>query len=50
MTGNGKDIQVIQRHLSYIGMAKSSKCPEICQELEELSGLKKQARDVALKR
>lgn len=31
-------------------MAKSSKCPEISQKLEELFGLQKQTRDVALKR
>lgn len=49
MTGNGKDTQVIQSHLSHTGMTKSSKCPEICQELEELFGLQKQSRDVAQK-
>lgn len=46
MTGNSKDTQ---KHLSHIGLAKSSKCPEISQELEELFSLQKQSRDVALK-
>lgn len=50
MTGNGKDTQIIPSHLSHTGMTKNSKCPEICQELEELFGLQKQNKDVALKR
>lgn len=41
MTGNDKDTQVTQRHLSNIGMAKSSKRPEIWQELEEHFGRQK---------
>lgn len=50
MTGNGKNLQLLQSPLSHTGMTKSSEFPEICQELEELFGLQKQSRDVALKR